>query len=218
MLLTKNKANFITLKNLETMTSTRRFSVLSALVLILTTMFSFTVKESTNTLLYRTNNLSIAVDGTSSLHDWTVKSEKGQCDMNLVLTGDKLTGITSLNFSIPVETLKSGHGAMDNNTFKALKSKNYKNITFTLTSGTVTAVDAINYKVKAVGKLSIAGTTKETELLANVKYNAADQSYTLSGVKKMNMTDYNVEPPTALFGTIKTGNAISVSYNAKITK
>jgi len=218
MLLTKNKANFITLKNPETMTSIRRFSVLPALVLILTTMFSFTIKESNNSLLYRTNNLSIAVDGTSSLHEWTIKSEKGQCDMNLVLTGDKLTGISSLNFSVPVETLKSGHGSMDNNTFKALKSKNYKNITFTLTSGTVTPVDAANYKIKAVGKLSIAGTTKETELLANVKYNAADQSFTLSGVKKMNMTDYNVEPPTALFGTIKTGNGISITYNAKITK
>jgi hypothetical protein len=214
----KNKANFITLKNLVTMTSIRRFSVLPALVLILTTMFSFTVKESNNSLLYRTNNLSIAVDGTSSLHDWTVKSEKGQCDMNLVLTGDKLTGITSLNFSVPVETLKSGHGAMDNNTFKALKSKNYKNITFSLTSGTVTPVDAVTYKVKAVGKLSIAGTTKETEILGTVKYNAADQSFTLTGVKKMNMTDYNVEPPTALFSTIKTGNAISITYNAKITK
>jgi hypothetical protein len=72
--------------------------------------------------------------------------------------------------------------------------------------------------LKAFGKLSIAGTSKETEVLGTVKYNAADQSFTLTGVKKMNMTDYNVEPPTALFGTIKTGNAISITYNAKITK
>jgi hypothetical protein len=35
------------------------------------------------------------------------------------------------------------------------------------------------------------------------------------GVKKMKMTEYNVKPPTALLGTFKTGNYISISYNLK---
>jgi hypothetical protein len=53
------------------------------------------------------------------------------------------------------------------------------------------------------------------ELMATGVYNPADKSFTVTGVKKMKMTDYNVKPPTALLGTIKTGNDITISYNLK---
>jgi hypothetical protein len=51
--------------------------------------------------------------------------------------------------------------------------------------------------------------------MATGVYNPADKSFTVTGVKKMKMTDYNVKPPTALLGTIKTGNDITISYNLK---
>ena len=63
--------------------------------------------------------------------------------------------------------------------------------------------------------MSIAGKNNQTELVASGIYNLADKSFTVTGIKKMKMTDYNVKPPTALFGTITTGDAISISYNLK---
>jgi hypothetical protein len=32
------------------------------------------------------------------------------------------------------------------------------------------------------------------------------------------MTDYGVDPPTAVFGTIKTGDAIDINFNLNYTK
>ena len=139
-------------------------------------------------------------------------------NLTFVMDGDKPTDLSSLNFTIPVNSLKSGKGMMDKNTYKAMKASDHKNITFALTSGTVTPVDATTYTVKAIGKLTIAGTTKETDLVATAKFNAADKSFTVSGAKKMKMTEYNVTPPTVMLGTIKTGNDITINYQSKIIK
>jgi hypothetical protein len=61
--------------------------------------------------------------------------------------------------------------------------------------------------------MSIAAKTNQTELVVAGIYNPADKSFTVTGKNKMKMKDYNVKPPSALFGTIITGDAISISYN-----
>ena len=33
------------------------------------------------------------------------------------------------------------------------------------------------------------------------------------GAQQVKMTDYGVDPPTALFGVLKTGDAITISFN-----
>ena len=107
---------------------------------------------------------------------------------------------------------------MDNNTYKALNASANPNFSFVMTSGVITSTSANNYIIKCKGKLSIAGKTKDTEILAAGVYNPADKSITVSGVKKMKMTDFDVSPPKALMGTIKTGNDISVSYTIKFIR
>lgn len=196
------------------MTTIRRISVFSSLVIFLLTAFSFTL----NNINYHSQTLKLSIDGTSTLHDWTITSDKGIIQMDLVMTNNKPTGLSSLSFGVPVESLKSGKGAMDKNTYKALKSDKNKTISFVLSSASITPVDAITYNVKALGKLSIAGNTKDTDVSGVLKYNAADASFTLTGTKKMKMTDVGVTPPSVMLGTIKTGNDITISFQSKIIK
>ena len=106
---------------------------------------------------------------------------------------------------------------MDKNTYKALKTDTYNSISFNLTSSKITQLEANSYQLKCLGNLTIAGTTRETELIAACKLNA-DKTYTCSGAKKLKMTDFNVKPPTAVMGTIKTGDEISVAYSLNIGK
>jgi hypothetical protein len=107
---------------------------------------------------------------------------------------------------------------MDDNTYKALNSKNNKTINYVLSSATVTQSDAVTYQIRTIGKLTIAGATKETDVNAVAKYNAADKSFTITGSKKIRMTDFGVKPPTMMLGTIKTGNDITVSFATKIIR
>ena len=107
---------------------------------------------------------------------------------------------------------------MDKNTYKALNTDKNPNISFVLSSATVTPTADNNYKLNCIGKLTIAGITKQTELLATGKFNPADKTFTVSGSEKMKMTDYKVAPPKAMLGTITTGNDITILYNLKFKK
>lgn len=198
------------------MTNFRRISVFTGFLALALTTMSFNLNGSLDKTAFRLQNLNLAVTGTSTLHDWEIKSAKGQAEVNLELASDKLTGITGLNFSIPAESLKSGNNMMDNNTYKALKTDKFKTINYVLTAGSVSQVNATTFQIKTNGKLTIAGTSKETDLVATAKYNAADKSYTIVGEKKIKMSNWGVKPPTVMMGTIKTGDDITIKYSAKI--
>ena len=62
----------------------------------------------------------IKVDGTSNVHDWTITSEAFQGSLTAILEDGKLVKLEKLEFTVPAESLKSGKGGMDKNTYKAL--------------------------------------------------------------------------------------------------
>ena len=201
------------------MTRFQRISIYSALIILFTATLSFSTKGLLNDIKYRSQNLSIVISGTSTLHDWNMKSGQGAAQVNFDLgANDKLTAISGLSFTMPAESLKSEHTMMDNNAYKALKTKENKNISFVQTSATVTPIDATTYQLKMLGKLTIAGTTKETDLIATAKFNPSDKSFIVSGTKKFKMSDYGVKPPTVMMGTIKTGDPLTVTFSTKIVK
>lgn len=167
---------------------------------------------------YSSKNLSLIVSGTSTLHDWDMKSSTGNFEANFTLNAaGAITAVSGLNFSTKAESLKSGHDAMDKNAYKALKSEKAPIITFTSNAATITSLDATDYSVKSIGKLTIAGATLDAEIVATCKVNA-DKSITVMGSKKISMKDFNMAPPTFMMGTIKTGNDVTLKFDLKLNK
>ena len=183
------------------------------------TMFLTICNTASAQTVFQSQVIDIRLTGTSTLHDWEMKAAQGTSQAAFVVDpAGKITSISKLSFVLPAKSLKSEHSMMDKNTYKALNTEKNPNISFVLTSGTVTATGSNNYQLNCIGKLTIAGTVKETDLIATGKYNPADKSFTVTGVKKMKMTDYNVTPPKVMLGTIKTGNDIAISYNLKFIR
>ncbi|MCB4809048.1 YceI family protein [Tamlana sp. 62-3] len=154
---------------------------------------------------------TLSVYGTSSLHDWhiTTTSYTGNISFSSVNSGE----IKTCNVSVPTETLKSGKSAMDKNTYKALQTKKYKNISFTLTKAdNVVAKSEGNFNVEATGYLTIAGTKKMITL--NLNLSTSTNKVKLTGEKTFKMSEFNIEPPTALFGTVTTGDEITIKFNS----
>jgi hypothetical protein len=67
------------------------------------------------------------------------------------------------------------------------------------------------YDVNTVGSLSIAGTTLKTDLYVLGKV-ASNGTITFTGSKKIKMTDFKINPPTALMGTLTTGNEVEIVF------
>jgi len=180
-------------------------------------LFYFTILffSSLNVLQSQVYNLSnsdsnLKVFGTSNVHDWEViaNEQKGVVD----ISQSSNLEINKLKIIITSESLKSGKKSMDKNTFKALKTDEFKNITFLLIE-TINVIDLSNgkYKVKANGSLTVVGDTKNIPIDFNLNLN--NNTINITGEKSIKMTDYNIEPPTALFGTITTGDEITIKFN-----
>lgn len=178
----------------------------SLLIFILSIITTFTTFAQTKN--YLKENSSVKVEGTSSLHDWhcDVNEVKGTADVTL--DGEKISAVNGLDLTFVVKSLKSGKGSMDKNVYSALKEKDFPTITFKSSSATVDSEGT----VKAEGQLTIAGTTKDVTLIANSSVEGG--KVTFEGKTTFNMSAYNVEPPTAMFGTITTGDEVTIVYSA----
>jgi len=165
---------------------------------------------------YSAETTSIVIAGTSTLHDWEMKSAKGSCNVQFSYSNGNIADITQLSFTTPAEALKSGKGAMDNNAYKALKTDKHKEISFFMTSGSVSATDANTYLIKTRGKLTIAGTSKDVELSTTAKTNVDKSLITCSGNYKIDMKEYNVTPPSFMMGAVKTGKDITIRYTLQL--
>lgn len=153
----------------------------------------------------------LTVSGTSNVHDWEIQAKAMSGKSSATIDAGVLKGIKSLDFAVEVEQLISGRKGMDANTFKALKSKTYKTIHFKLISvAKITNTSGHNYIVETKGDLTISGVTKRINQIFEVK--VAGRKTIFSGKTKIDMTQYNIKPPKALMGTIKTGAVVTVDF------
>ena len=184
-----------------------QFGTLLTLLLVLSN-FNTLVAQDSKVVLAESK---LKVLGTSNLHDWEIDAKAMSGKSTMTIDANELKAIKSLDFAVEVEQLKSGKSGMDDNTFKALKSKTYKTINFKLVSVTkITKTAENNFTVETQGDLTIAGVTKRINQTFTVKL--AGKKATFTGKTKIDMTVYGVKPPTALMGTIKTGKDVTVDF------
>ncbi|OQP42983.1 hypothetical protein A4H97_12605 [Niastella yeongjuensis] len=181
---------------------------------LLTLFFAFTSSIAHAQTKYQSiGGVKLVIEGTSNVHDWDMKSDKGYCSSLFDITNTgTLNGVSYINFMVPAESLKSEHSGMDKNTYKALNTGKYTNISFTAAAVTVKPTGAAGYVLTAKGKLTISGVTRDVVLTANGTMNA-DKSISYNGSYKLKMTDYNVEPPSIMLGAIKTGEFVTVKFD-----
>lgn len=162
---------------------------------------------------YKAGTLKTTIAGTSNIHDWEMHSQKGTATAVVALNpSGGVASVSNIQFVLPAESLKSEHKKMDDNTYKALKTSKNPNISFAAGTTTLRANGANGFILNTTGKLTISGVTKDVNLVANGVVNA-DKSISFTGSYKLKMTEYKVDPPTAMLGAIKTGDGIEVKYN-----
>ncbi len=150
-----------------------------------------------------------SIKGTSSLHDWESEITKIDFKGSLLKEGGAVKTIPSAEVKVLVEGIKSTKGRiMDNKTKDAFKYEKNPYITFVLTNATVKADGSID----ATGNLTMAGTTKAVKLAAKTKVlGTGDVQLTLT--HNLKMTEYKMEQPTAMMGTITVGDEVTVLFD-----
>jgi hypothetical protein len=173
----------------------------------------FIVTISLGQVHVKFNKAKMNINGTSTLHDWTSDVTKVDLSADLVMIDGELIDITNLVMKIRVEDIKSEKGSMmDKNTFKALKYEKFPYIFGSMQRTTSLVKNKNVYQIAGTCQVSIGGSAVKVPLKIEGVVDA-EGDIVFSGQEKIKMTDFNIEPPVVLMGTLKTGNEVVIKYS-----
>ena len=193
----------------------KRYSKGLALILISTIGFSSNGYSQPTYKIETTKDVDMKLLGTSTLHKWEMETTSMSGEVQFVFKSGSesdFASLKSLSFGLEVKDLKSDSKGLDKNAYKALKSDEFKDIHYKPISAMATPAKKNEYLLKTSATLTVAGVTKQIDMDVNCLINA-NGSITFTGTDKLNITDYNVEPPSFMLGAMKTGDAIALQFN-----
>jgi polyisoprenoid-binding protein YceI len=106
---------------------------------------------------------------------------------------------------------------MDGKTHDALKADDYPDIIFKLKTISSISDGSQSYTISAKGNLTMAGQTREISINVTAQTDSSG-AITFKGSKALKMSDFGISPPTAMLGTLKTGDDITLDFTLKLSK
>jgi len=196
----------------------RRMAAAAVLAVVLGTTLSASAQ---NTRYEARPGSTLKIDGTSTVHDWTVEGKiiGGfiEFDSNMPLDTSKgsaeLKVTPKVDVKIPVSSLKSGKSSMDNIMHETLKMEGNPSITYILKEMTAKerkAGEPLMFDAK--GELTVAGVKQDIEMPVTLV--PEGNKLRATGTKELKMTDFGMKPPAPALGLglIKTGDAVKVTF------
>jgi polyisoprenoid-binding protein YceI len=152
----------------------------------------------------------LKINGSSTIHDWTVTSNsmEGSMSMNDGTLKDLL-------FQVEVAQIKSERGAaMDKKMHAALKMEEHPNVTFKLQEIKKSTSSENTFQIH--GMLTIAGAEQAVDITS--EFQESGGNYVFKGSKEIKLQDYGMEPPTAMFGQIIVGDNVTIDFDLVFAK
>lgn len=117
--------------------------------------------------------------------------------------------------SLPVTSFRCGNRVMESDMRRALKAETHRAVQFSfreLRGGIQHDLDSGLYHAAIVGDLTLAGVTRTIDLKVSAQ-RLSRTSFRIRAVLPLRMTDFDVTPPTALFGAIRARDRLTVHFD-----
>lgn len=154
------------------------------------------------------------VEGTSTVHDWSCEAEQISAALDATLNGRAIQDLGALTVTVPVASLECGNRTMNGKLRDALGTSP---IRFTLSEGRVGQPNGDRFLVEANGTLSIRGTSRAQRVRADGRVLGGTR-YRFTGEVPLTMSQFGVEPPRAMMGTLRTGDRVTVKFDVTATR
>lgn len=179
-------------------------------------IFLFSVKTNAQSLFSINETKStLQITGTSSVHDWEMEAEKMDCKTILKVSNNAVSDIEQISFTLQSEEIKSHNKIMDSKTYKALNTDKFPEIKFVIDSESEFKTNA--NKSDFTGQLSIAGKTNKVNISCTFVV-VSEDVFEVKGEIPLKMSDFNITPPTAMMGALKTGDEVVIKYAFEFNK
>ena len=150
------------------------------------------------------------IEGDSNLHPWACQATAPEARIEVDKDAPEIA--RALSLKIQVSGLECGSGKMNEKLRDALNAEQHPTIEYQLTRAERISGEAL--QLKATGELTINGQTRTVAFLVDVVANP-DGTADASGELVIKMSDYGVEPPTAMLGLLKTYDRITVKFEIR---
>lgn len=179
------------------------------------------------------NASHVIVEGTSSMHDWEMEGHI--IEGSLIFQAADLSSLwasggtvprpltPTVHVEIPVTSLKSGKRGMDKKMYEVLKAQTHPVITYRLESVELKTQQISqeggaeeSRTIETTGILAVAGTERTVEIPMQVRRLSNDR-LEITGEISLRMTDFGIDPPTAMLGMLRTGDAVTVRWRWALT-
>ncbi|TVQ02492.1 MAG: YceI family protein [Balneolaceae bacterium] len=163
------------------------------------------------------------IDGDSNIRTWA--GDINEADATLVLTGvDNLTiesltpeAFKSLHINIAVSGIETDTDRLTTNLRNYLKKDEHPYITFNLKE--ITQIEKVNGKANITAKGTINAAGVENIVTMNVEASVQnDGKIRFVGTQDLLMTSFNIDPPTALFGTVRAHDEIQIIFDVTFAR
>jgi polyisoprenoid-binding protein YceI len=160
----------------------------------------------------------IEVKGTSTLHDWEMRSENIISEVQFKMNEKgHPEDIESLIFRLNKTSLKSKQSSLDRRAYDALNASKHPEIVFRMNGNSSIQENGDKYKVSLNGDLVVAGISRQVNITATC-LNGDDKKLVCSGTEKLKMTDFQIDPPVMMLGALKTADEITINYRIVYTR
>ena len=156
-------------------------------------------------------------DGTSTVRSWSCVAPRIDAVIDAdegapaaVLAGTKAVKTVTLTF--PVAQLDCDNRTMNGHMMKALNAERQPTIRFTMTSYELARGTAVIGTLQ--GTLLLNGQTRPVSFPAT--FVSANGALRVTGKYALKMTDWGVEPPKLMMGTMKVGETVTVNFDLQL--
>ena len=150
----------------------------------------------------------VSVRGTSSMHDWEVAIEKYDVEFSFRNSDNGIMSISNVKAVFAGASVTSENNIMTGKARDALMVREHPEIVFISDGAENVLLNDGKISGTLKGKLSLGGVSKSIDI--GFSGNIKGDRILISGSEEVNMTDYGIKPPTALLGTLKTGEKVTV--------
>lgn len=183
-------------------------------------IMTFTLKAQEGLELQILENSKLFIEGKSNVNKFECHCTEDFPTTQVQFNSTPKNGtahFSKTEMKITTSKLDCGKKAINKDLLETLKADQYPKIILELCSLTFleAASDTDWQKVKAETFLTIAGTTRTMNMLVKAK-ELGNNKYKIKSSEELKLTDFGIEPPTALLGLVKVKDEMTLHLDLEV--
>lgn len=169
---------------------------------------SFTISDASTMTLF----------GSANVTDWDaeIKTIRGEIVINKPDQAEwadaEISWFERVEITIPVEDIDADSRRMNNNMHEYLKEDDYPEITYEMVEAqSLAAMDNPGLVMTVRGIVTAAGEPVEITHDVTITENGSG-NIVISGSKDLKMTDFGIDPPTAMLGSVRARDDMTIEF------